>query len=203
MTGAVRTTLAVCVTFVVVLVGIAPAGAHVLLDSAQPAGDGSVTLTFSFDHGCTDSPTNSLTLELPPRSSILSVTQPDGWRGDVKARTVSWSGPGIPPNDQAKFTVKARLAGDVGQALLFPTEQGCENGDGYTWDDTNEAAERPAPRLIATAAVLDPELALAPIPVGGKGASAVQVGIFIAGFVLLTVVASSIVTRRQSRSLPK
>lgn len=199
MTSSLRAAMAVCATFVVVMVGVSPAAAHVLLDSAQPDGSGAVTLTFSFDHGCTDSPTNSLTLQVPARSTILTVTQPDGWDSAVKGRTVRWSGPGIPPDDQAKFTVKARLSGNVGQPLLFPTKQGCENGDGYTWDDTSESAERPAPRLVATAAVLDPELSTAPAAVDSGGASAVQVVAFTSAFILLAGVAARLVTRRQPR----
>ncbi len=200
MISSIRSMLAAILTAAVILVGAAPASAHVLLDSAQPNGDGTVTLTFSFDHGCTESPTNSLTLEVPSGSSVLSVTQPDGWEGSTKGRTVSWTGPGIPPDDKAKFTLTARLAGDVGKALLFPTKQGCENGEGYDWVDVSESSERPAPRLIATSAVLDPSLAASNTASQGQGASGEQILVATTIFVFLAAVASRL-ARRKSESL--
>ncbi len=189
--------LAAALTSAVIILGAASASAHVLLDSAQPNGDGTVTLTFSFDHGCTESPTNSLTLEVPSGSTILSVSQPDGWEGSTKGRTVSWTGPGISPDEKAKFTLKARLAGDVGKALLFPTKQGCENGEGYDWVDVSESSEHPAPRLIATAAVLDPSLSVSSTAAEGQGASAGQILVATTIFVFLAVLASRLALRKR------
>lgn len=197
MTRSFRSVLAAALASAAVLLGAASASAHVLLDSAQPNGDGTVTLTFSFDHGCTESPTNSLTLEVPAGSSILSVSQPDGWKGSAKGRTVSWTGPGIPPDDQAKFTLEARLAGEVGQPLLFPTKQGCENGEGYDWVDISESSERPSPRLIATAAVLDPSLSATSTAAEGQGATAREILVAATIFTILTAVASKFALRRR------
>lgn len=136
----------------------APAAAHVVLDSSESQGDGEVLLTFSFNHACAEAPTTELTMSMPEGSQALDTTPPDGWEGDVTSDQISWSGLGIDTGLDVTFTVTARLTGQIGKPLIFPTEQRCADGDGYSWTDVDESGNEPAPRLIATAAVLDPAL---------------------------------------------
>ncbi|MFI6484780.1 DUF1775 domain-containing protein, partial [Nonomuraea sp. NPDC050663] len=183
-----------------VLLSAAPALAHVLLESAQPNGDGSVTLTFSFDHGCDGAPTEALVVRMPAGSSVLSAGQPGGWRGAVKGTTVGWSGPGVADGARASFTVRARLSGKVGAPLLFPTTQRCTGGKAYEWIGADDAAKEPAPRLIGTAAVLDPALSPAPPPaVGADGADDIQVAVALGAFTALAALAAHLARRKVAR----
>ncbi|GIH23606.1 hypothetical protein Aph01nite_19160 [Acrocarpospora phusangensis] len=185
---------------VLVLLPAAPALAHVLLESAQPNGDGSVTLTFSFDHGCDGAPTEALVVRMPSGSSALSAGQPGGWRGAVKGNTVEWTGPGLADGTKASFTVRARLSGKVGAPLLFPTTQRCTGGKAYEWIGADDASQEPAPRLIATAAVLDPGLSPAPPPaVGADGADDVQVAVALGAFTALAALTAHLTRRRLRR----
>ncbi|MEV0622617.1 DUF1775 domain-containing protein [Nonomuraea sp. NPDC050404] len=180
-----------------VLLPAAPALAHVLLESAQPNGDGSVTLTFSFDHGCDGAPTEALVVRIPAGSSVLSAGQPDDWRSTVKGNTVEWTGPGITDGTKASFTVKARLSGKAGAPLLFPATQRCTGGKAYEWIGADDASKEPAPRLIATAAVLDPDLSPAlPPAVGADGAGDVQVAAALGAFTALAAMTAHLTRRR-------
>ncbi|MFY1695659.1 DUF1775 domain-containing protein [Solwaraspora sp. WMMA2101] len=138
-----------------------PALAHTQLAGAAPNGAGATTLTFTFDHGCANADTTELTVEMPDGAIVgTAVGQPDGWTAEVTPRQVTWTGP--PIGDEqiaagvAEFAVLVRLTGTVGQTFWFPAVQRCADGDSYDWADTRADAERPAPSLIATNAVLAP-----------------------------------------------
>lgn len=182
---------------VLLFLAAGPAAAHVTADSADPVGDGSVVLTFSFNHACPDAGTTGLSMRLPPGSVALAATAPPGWTGRVVGTAVEWSGAEIPSGQVTSVTVTARLAGQVGQALLFPTLQRCADGDGYDWSDADESAEEPAPRLVATAAVLDPALATARAE---SGASAFDIAVAIAFFALVSGGAAFLWGRRWRRA---
>ncbi len=183
--------------------GVAPASAHVILDQAVPQGDGSVEVTFTFDHSCDASPTVELAVAVPEGAEILGGTGPTGWTATTEESRVVFAGPGIGDGAAPRFAVIARLTGSVGQALLFPTRQSCANGDGYDWVDTSESAERPAPRLVATTAVLAEVVAsTAPVSSGrgpalpDDGASARQLADAIGVLALVVYVAARGALRR-------
>jgi uncharacterized protein YcnI len=138
-----------------VLVGTAvPASAHVLIEQAVPRGDGSVALTMTFDHSCDAAPTVELAVEAPPGSELVEGTGPAGWSATLEGERLVFTGPGIGSGEAPRFTIVARLNGAVGEKLLFPTQQTCADGDGYAWTDVSESEDRPAPRIVATAATL-------------------------------------------------
>lgn len=196
-----RAGLTLTAVTILLLVAMPPTSAHVLLDSAQPRGDGSVDLTFSFDHSCTDSPTTRLTVTVPAGSHIEAASHPNGWTSQVEGETVSWTGPGIDTSAGKTFTITARLQGEPGTPLLFPSRQDCDNGDGYDWHETAEDGNLPAPRIIATQAMLDPALTPTPNQPAGnqtdRGASTGQVAIALAAFSLVAA-ASIVLSRRHS-----
>ncbi|ARU51653.1 uncharacterized protein YcnI [Cellulosimicrobium cellulans] len=139
-----------------------PAGAHVLIETVEPHGDGTSTLTFTFDHGCDGEPTDALRVTLPEGVEALAAGQPDGWSSDVGADAVAWSGAPVPDGERAAFTLDVRVTGDVGQAFVFPAVQECPSGASYAWTDTDPSGARPAPTFVATAASLAP----APVAAG-------------------------------------
>ena len=178
----IRGSLLLAVLTALLWLGVAPASAHVLLEQAVPVGDGSVELTITFDHSCDASPTVELAVEVPDGAEVLGGTGPEGWTATSEGGRVVFAGPGIGDGANPRFTVVARLTGSVGQTLLVPTRQTCADGDGYDWADASESEERPAPRLIATEAVLAEVVAPAATPstpagLPDDGASAVQLAV--------------------------
>ena len=161
--------------------GVAPASAHVLLEQAVPVGDGSVELSITFDHSCDASPTVELVVEVPDGAEILGGAGPAGWTATTEESRIVFAGPGIGDGASPRFTVVARLTGAVGQTLLFPTRQTCADGGGYEWTDSSESEERPAPRLVATEAVLAEVVTPAATPAAPSlpddGASPAQVAV--------------------------
>ncbi|WP_264030812.1 DUF1775 domain-containing protein [Cellulosimicrobium sp. SH8] len=139
-----------------------PAAAHVLIETVEPHGDGTSTLTFTFDHGCDGEPTDALRVTLPEGVEALAAGQPDGWVSDVTDDAVAWSGEPVPDGERAAFTLDVRVTGDVGQAFVFPAVQECPSGASYAWTDTDPSGARPAPTFVATAASLAP----APVAAG-------------------------------------
>ncbi|MFD4991025.1 DUF1775 domain-containing protein [Cellulosimicrobium cellulans] len=141
-----------------------PAAAHVLIETVEPHGDGTSTLTFTFDHGCDGEPTDALRVTLPEGVEALAAGQPDGWTSDVTDDAVAWSGEPVPDGERAAFTLDVRVTGDVGQAFVFPAVQECPSGASYAWTDTDPSGARPAPTFVATAA----SLASAPVAAGAS-----------------------------------
>jgi uncharacterized protein YcnI len=182
-----------------------PAAAHVLLAKAQPTGDGTTTLTFTFDHGCEKSPTTELTVALPSGVTTVAgkaTTQPDRWKARTTAKRVSWTGPGITPGKQATFSVVTRIIGNVGQTFHFPTLQRCDNGSSYQWDDHGPSDEHPAPTMIATRAVLasrpPPPALPAATTTNETGASLPQALVAMAAFTVAATGLGLFVARRDA-----
>ncbi|WP_229053848.1 DUF1775 domain-containing protein [Aeromicrobium sp. Leaf350] len=180
-----------------------PASAHVLLERAVPLGDGSVELAITFDHSCDASPTVELAVEVPDGSELVSGTGPAGWSATAEGSRIVFTGPGIGNGENPRFSVVARLTGSVGETLLFPTRQTCADGGGYDWADATESEERPAPRLIATEAVLAEVTQTAPAAAPAsdlpdEGASLTQVAVGIAAAALIAFAASHLALRRSA-----
>lgn len=168
-----RTWCSILAALALVVLGAAPASAHLLLEEAVPQGDGSVELRFTFDHSCEDALTTGLAITMPSGSTVEDATGPDGWVAEPTDAEVTFSGPGLETSEGEAFTVTARLTGSAGDLLLFPSEQSCDNGDAYSWSEQEETGERPAPRIVATAATATPEQAATAD--GSGGASGRQV----------------------------
>ena len=141
-----------------------PAAAHVLIETVEPHGDGTSTLTFTFDHGCDGEPTDALRVTLPEGVEALAAGQPDGRTSDGCADAVAWTGEPVPDGERAAFTLDVRVTGDVGQAFVFPAVQECPSGASYAWTDTDPSGARPAPTFVATTASLAP----APVVAGAS-----------------------------------
>ena len=158
-----------------------PAAAHALIETVEPHGDGTSTLTFTFDHGCDGEPTDALRVTLPEGVEALTAGQPEGWTSEVSADAVAWEGEPVPDGERAAFTVDVRVTGDVGQAFVFPAEQSCPSGASYDWTDTDPSGAHPAPTFVATAASLAP-VASSSVPPGAS--SPTPTAPLVAGVVL-------------------
>lgn len=196
---ALRGVVVLGLLMVAALAATAPAAAHVLIDRTTPRGDGSVEVSLTFDHTCDASPTVELMVEVPAGAEIVDGSGPEGWSAVVDGDRVVFAGPGISSGQAPRFVLVARLSGSVGEVLLFPTRQTCADGTGYDWDDATEAEERPAPRLVATAALLaevEPPPGPAPTVLPDDGASTTQVAVAIAVLALAALATARIALRR-------
>ncbi|MCB7135610.1 DUF1775 domain-containing protein [Cellulosimicrobium marinum] len=170
-----------------VLATVAPAAAHVLIETVEPLGDGTARITFTFDHGCDGEPTDALRVTMPAGVEALAADQPDDWTSELTPDAVAWEGEPVPDGDRAAFTVDVRATGEIGQAFVFVAEQECPSGASYTWDDTEPSGERPAPTFVATAATLSPAAA-APV---AAGADPTPLAPLVAGVVGASVLAGA------------
>jgi len=118
-----------------VLVAPVAAQAHVGVspDTVQP--DGSAVITFSFTHGCDNSPTTALRVMMPEGLASVSPTVDANWdiaveragNGLVSAVTYSAVTP-IPSDLRGAASMAIRLGEDAPESLAFPVEQQCEVG---------------------------------------------------------------------------
>ena len=193
-----RYALACLAAAVSVAITATPASAHVLIDTVQPRGDGSVTITFTFEHGCSGKPTTGLAITVPTGSAVIGADEPEGWTHHSDQGLIRFNGTAIPDHQRAQFVLHARIQADVGSTVLFPTLQQCAGGASLDWSAAAEDADYPAPRFVATAATVDPALSSTP---QGNGATPGQVLTATALYVGLAVTAAAEWVRRRRLAL--
>lgn len=181
------------------LVPAAPAAAHVLIETVEPNGDGTATLTFTFDHGCEGEPTDTMVVTMPDGVEALAADQPDGWTAETEPGSVRWEGEPVPDGDRAEFTLDVRVTGTVGQSFSFPTEQECAGEGAYQWTDTDPSGDYPAPTFVATAASLAETPVTPAAPATSQGSPPLPTGWLVAGVALLSVVVGGIGSRATRR----
>lgn len=119
--------------------------------SEAPAG-ARTTFGFLVEHGCDDSPTVQVSIQLPEGAFDAEPVAPAGWTGVVEATTppvVTFTGGPLPADVPETFSVALVTPNRPGETVLFPTVQTCEVGE-IGWIDTEEGAEEPAPRIVLT-----------------------------------------------------
>ena len=136
---------AICVATMAALP--AAAWAHVDAESSS-AGDGLTKVEFSFTHGCGESPTNALRIQLPAGTTDVKAEDPTGWTSKVTATELDWSGGPAINGTKTTFEATMKLSGKEGEIVFFPTIQACLVGED-TWIDKSEdpEAEQAAPRI--------------------------------------------------------
>jgi uncharacterized protein YcnI len=156
----------------------APAAAHVTLDPAEGPADGYATLQVQVPHGCEESPTRVVRVQIP--ESVPSVTPQvhPGWEVTTKegrkdavelhgetvtrgVKEVIWTATDADPLPSDRldlFGMSVKLpAGKAGDPVYFPTVQECVKGES-AWiqipqaGESEEELESPAPTLTLTAA---------------------------------------------------
>lgn len=164
------------VTVGVCLIG-APAGAHVgtSIDSV-PAGS-STPLGLTIGHGCGESPTTSVAVQIPEGINNATAFAKAGWtvtseKADLATPVTSSHGEevtdrvavitftaeegnALPTDLRDTFTVNFAAPDTPGEKLYFKTIQTCETGENAwidEWDGTGEEPESPAPSIEVTEA---------------------------------------------------
>lgn len=165
------------VTAVAGLMAIAsPALAHIGTNPGEVPAGASSTVGFRVGHGCDDSPTIAVSMEIPAGvTSVVPGAKP-GWTIEAETGTlpepveidgetvsegvvrVEWSGGSLDPHQFDEFEIRARMPDAEGETVYFPIVQTCEEGE-YAWiqipEEGGEEPESPAPGVVLTASAGD------------------------------------------------
>ncbi|WP_144127057.1 YcnI family protein [Catellatospora sichuanensis] len=163
-------------TLIVSLFGLAsPASAHVTVTPSTTAAGAHAVLQFSVGHGCRNSPTTKITIQIPAQITSVTPTRTALWKIAKQTQTVdppvtdshgtqivqrvasvtfSTDTP-LPDGYREVFELTVQLPEAAGTELVFPTIQTCEQGES-AWievaqDGRNvEELELPAPRFTTS-----------------------------------------------------
>lgn len=162
----------------VALVAVAaPAGAHVSIAESEVAAGARATLTFGFGHGCDDSPTTKLRIQIPEAVPAPQPVLQAGWgievvreplaepvevgHGETVSERVSeivfTADEPVPGDFRASVQVSFTAPEEVGETLYFPVVQECSEG-ATNWTQIPaegqdpEELESPAPGVTITEA---------------------------------------------------
>lgn len=173
-----RTVIAMGAALSLLLAGFMPAAAHVGVNADSTAAGSTAMVTFAFSHGCGDSPTTALVIQIPQQFSRATPVFAPGWSIDVETEeldepltgghgeeitertaTVTFTADEpIENNIYAMVTIRLSLPEDAaGETIFFPVIQECENGE-HAWIEIPQEGEdphdleSPAPGLEVTEA---------------------------------------------------
>lgn len=159
-----------------VLLGVAPASAHVSVTPSSTAAGSSSVLSFSIGHGCDGSPTERIAIQVP--EDILSVTPTRNpfWQArtvmekldepvtdahgnrvtERVSQVVYTARTPLPDGERDTFELSLSLPDAEGETLAFPTIQECVQGQ-TAWTEVaaegqdGHDLESPAPLVTITA----------------------------------------------------
>lgn len=177
MRKSLRALGAATLTTGLVVAGATVASAHVTVSPSTSAAGSYTVLTFAFGHGCGESATTQVAIQMPEQILAVSPTVHPGW--DVEkvmegletpvddghggeytervAEVVYTAETPVPDGYRDAFELSLKLPDAAGETLDFPTVQTCEEGetawvelpaDGQSSDDL----ESPAPSFEVTSA---------------------------------------------------
>ena len=152
-----RIRLALGGALVIVGVGVLAqaASAHVETDPGSVPAGSTVPIGFNVEHGCDDSGTVKVEMQLPEGVTDPKMATVDGWTSTVDGRVITWTG-GPQPHDVALLlTVEMTFPNEPSRVLIFPLVQTCEQGEVRWVDPPNpdgSEPEDPAPIVTLTAA---------------------------------------------------
>ena len=156
----------------------APAAAHVTIDPAEAPAEGYATLQFQVPHGCDDSPTRVVRVQIPEQVPSVTPQVHPGWEVTTKegpkdavelhgetitrgVKEVVWTATDadpLPADRLDLFGMSVKLpGGEAGDPVYFPTVQECVQGR-EAWiqipqpGESAEELELPAPAVTLTAA---------------------------------------------------
>lgn len=173
MTSSLRSKVLVgsAVALVAALGLAGPASAHTEADLvAVPAGH-ETTLTFRPTHGCDVSPTVEVAVQVPVPGATGSEVS--GWTVEStdtdSATEIVWSGGSLPADQAGAFPVTFTAPDSVGELILLPAVQVCENGEEMAWIDGDPQSDYPAPRLLILSADSEPADSIDAVPADAPG----------------------------------
>ena len=161
------------------LSSIVAADAHVVAEPQTVEAGQGATIAFRVGHGCGDSPTTSIRMQIPEGVVGVTVKALPGWEIETVTgpitpyenhgatisegvTQIAWRGGPLPDGVFELFTIRATIPDTPGETLYFPVVQECAAGenawieipaDGESGDDL----EFPAPAIQVIAATGDSE----------------------------------------------
>jgi uncharacterized protein YcnI len=151
----------------IVLATPAVASAHVGVSPDAVPRDASTLLTFSFSHGCEESPTTALRITIPSKSPVAAPTFDAAWDAQIEkgadgyTSTVTFTAiRPVPKGVRGAVSLSFRPAEDAPEDLVFPVEQTCESGKNE-WTEVAakgqnpEELKSPAPAITLTSTPSD------------------------------------------------
>jgi uncharacterized protein YcnI len=154
---------------------VAPARAHITLETPQAAPNSWYRAVFRVPHGCGEAATTGIVIRLPegftaarpmPKPGwTLTITPrdpnappPSGHGAVVEAGEIAWRGGNLPNAHYDEFILRVRTPNAPETTQWIPVIQECEGGRRTEWTQIPEAGRRvsdyptPAPSLRITAA---------------------------------------------------
>jgi periplasmic copper chaperone A len=129
------------------VLGAAPAGAHVDVDPGTVRSGEAVTLSLRVQHGCGESPTNEMVVAAPTGVTDLAPVAKEGWTTSVAPDRVTFRAAAPPATPGGSFAVRFTVPGTAGR-LYVPVVQRCVQGE-HAWIEIPEAGgsepQSPAP----------------------------------------------------------
>lgn len=154
-----------------------PAAAHVTAIASTTAAGSRAIVHLRVPHGCGDSPTEKLEVQIPAGVVSVKPEQTPGWDIDVEigpldepydnhgtlvtedVKVVTWTaqpGNALPNSQFRDFGLQVRFPDAEGETLAFAAIQTCTNGETEAWievsDDPDASLDMPAPTVTLTAA---------------------------------------------------
>lgn len=126
------------------------ASAHVTVDPTEAAAGGHSVLTFAFSHGCEDSPTTALTIDIPEGVAGIAPEVQPGWTIErvgadtgVPTQVVFTADQPIESGLRATVSMQVDFSEDLaGEDVAFPVLQECVDG-AVDWAELAEAGQDP------------------------------------------------------------
>lgn len=147
-----RLPVAVAAATGVALAIAGPASAHIHTDPASVQAGKKATVGFIVEHGCGNSPTTKVEIQMPKGATGISGVDEAGFTSSVSGQVVTFSGGTLPDGTEQAFKVTftaPKETGDVPVKLI----QTCEQGS-LEWIELQPAGqpepEHPAPILAIT-----------------------------------------------------
>ena len=124
-----------------VALGAGSASAHVSVTPSSTAAGAYSVLTFSVGHGCEESPTTRLAVQIPEEIIAVTPTVNPGWTiekkmdGDRVAEVVYTARKPLPDGIRDTIELQLPLPDQEGEKVVFPVVQTCEKGE-TAWTQT-------------------------------------------------------------------
>lgn len=205
------------------LVGLAaPASGHVTVTPSTTAAGAFAVLEFSVGHGCEDSPTTRISIQLPPEINTVSPTRNGLWQVEkdverldppvtdahgneiterVASVTYTTDAP-LPDGYRDTFELSVQLPDAEGDTLAFPTIQTCQDGES-AWievpqdgQDVDEL-ELPAPSFVVGEAADEAADDKAVDEVDDEDGTALTVAALVAGLLGAVLGGTALVRQRR------
>jgi uncharacterized protein YcnI len=127
MNASRRAAIAGTIAAVALVLTVGPAAAHVEPDPTSVKPGKAVTVAFTPEHGCDDSPIIRMTFRVPRGARNATPEPKDGWEATAAGRTITFSGGSMPSDNTDAFSISFTAPKSKG-LLAWKVIQACEDG---------------------------------------------------------------------------